>query len=110
MLHRKLAGAGAFAVWHEGELVPVAKAYSGLNNDEIKKVDQFIRANTLERFGPVRVVKPELVFELAFEGIQASPRHKSGVAVRFPRMARWRTDKKPDQADTLEALKALAVK
>lgn len=98
-----------FAVWHEGELVPVAKAYSGLNNEEIKQVDQFIRSNTLERFGPVRVVKPELVFELAFEGIQASTRHKSGVAVRFPRMARWRTDKKPEQADTLEALKALAV-
>lgn len=98
-----------FAVWHEGELVPVAKAYSGLTNVEIKLVDQFIRANTLERFGPVRIVKPELVFELAFEGIQSSTRHKSGVAVRFPRMARWRTDKKPDQADTLDALKALAV-
>ncbi|HQR42264.1 MAG TPA: ATP-dependent DNA ligase [Gemmatales bacterium] len=98
-----------FALWNEGELVPVAKAYSGLTNEEIKQVDQFIRTNTLERFGPVRVVKPELVFELAFEGIQASPRHKSGVAVRFPRMARWRTDKKPEQADTLEVLKELAV-
>jgi DNA ligase-1 len=99
-----------FAVWHEGELVPVAKAYSGLTNEEIKKVDAFIRSNTLERFGPVRVVKPELVFELAFEGIQSSPRHKSGVAVRFPRMARWRTDKKPEQADTLAALQQLAGK
>lgn len=97
-----------FAVWHQGELVPVAKAYSGLSNEEIKQVDHFIRENTLERFGPVRVVKPELVFELAFEGVQASTRHKSGVAVRFPRMARWRVDKKPDQADTLEALKQLA--
>lgn len=97
-----------FAVWQNGELLPVAKAYSGLTNEEIKKVDQFIRSNTLERFGPVRVVKPELVFELAFEGIQASSRHKSGVAVRFPRMARWRTDKKAEEADTLEALKALA--
>lgn len=97
-----------FAVWHQGELVPVAKAYSGLSNEEIKQVDHFIRENTLERFGPVRVVKPELVFELAFEGVQASTRHKSGVAVRFPRMARWRQDKKPDQADTLEALKQLA--
>lgn len=96
-----------FAVWHEGELVPVAKAYSGLTNDEIKKVDQFIRANTTERFGPVRVVKPELVFELAFEGIQASPRHKSGVAVRFPRMSRWRTDKPASEADTLEGLKRI---
>jgi len=97
-----------FAVWHEGELVPVAKAYSGLTNEEIKRVDQFIRGNTLERFGPVRIVKPELVFELAFEGIQSSTRHKSGVAVRFPRMAHWRTDKQADQADTLDSLKALA--
>lgn len=97
-----------FAVWHEGELVPVAKAYSGLTNDEIKEVDQFIRSNTLERFGPVRVVKPELVFELAFEGIQESTRHKSGVAVRFPRMSRRRADKKPEEADTLAALRSLA--
>lgn len=97
-----------FAVWHEGELVPVAKAYSGLTNEEIKKVDEFIRSNTLERFGPVRVVKPELVFELAFEGIQESTRHKSGVAVRFPRMSRWRTDKKPEAADTLQALRKLS--
>ena len=86
----------------------MAKAYSGLTDEEIQAVDAFVRKNTLERFGPVRIVKPELVFELAFEGIQTSPRHKSGVAVRFPRMSRWRTDKKPEAADTLEALKALA--
>ena len=70
--------------------MPFAKAYSGLTDEEIRKVDAFVRRNTLEKFGPVRTVKPELVFELAFEGIQRSSRHKSGVAVRFPRMARWR--------------------
>ena len=70
-------------------------------------MDAFVRRNTVERFGPVRVVKPELVFELAFEGIQRSNRHKSGIAVRFPRMARWRTDKKPEDADTIETVKAL---
>jgi len=96
-----------FAAWHNGELVPFAKAYSGLSDQEINQVDRFIRQNTLEKFGPVRSVKPELVFELAFEGIQRSSRHKSGLAVRFPRMARWRHDKTPDQADTLEAIKAL---
>src|SRR5205814_4581384 len=95
-------------VWHEGALVPVAKAYSGLTDAEIREVDSFIRRNTTERFGPVRVVRPQLVFELAFEGIQKSTRHKSGVAVRFPRMARWRQDKKPVEADTLEALQKLA--
>ncbi|VTS00701.1 atp-dependent dna ligase : ATP dependent DNA ligase OS=Roseiflexus sp. (strain RS-1) GN=RoseRS_1583 PE=4 SV=1: DNA_ligase_A_N: DNA_ligase_A_M: DNA_ligase_A_C [Gemmata massiliana] len=96
-----------FAVWDGGALVPIAKAYSGLTDAEIKKVDAFVRANTLEKFGPVRAVKPELVFELGFEGIQASSRHKSGVAVRFPRMLRWRTDKKPEEADTLDRVKAL---
>ena len=73
------------------QLVPFAKAYSGLTDAEIRKVDAFIRRNTREKFGPVRTVKPELVFELAFEGIQASTRHKSGVAVRFPRILRWRS-------------------
>ncbi|HVK10044.1 MAG TPA: ATP-dependent DNA ligase [Gemmataceae bacterium] len=96
-----------FGVWEGGKLVPFAKAYSGLTDAEIRKVDAFIRANTLEKFGPVRTVKPELVFELGFEGIQASTRHKSGVAVRFPRMLRWRTDKKPEDADTLDRVKAL---
>jgi DNA ligase-1 len=93
-----------FALWKEGELVPFAKAYSGLTDEEIRKVDSFVRRNTLEKFGPVRRVEPRLVFELAFEGIQASTRHKSGVAVRFPRIHRWREDKTPQDADTLEAV------
>ena len=96
-----------FGVWDGFALVPFAKAYTGLSDEEIRKVDAFVRRNTLEKFGPVRTVRPELVFELAFEGIQRSTRHKSGIAVRFPRMARWRTDKRPDQADTLETVRAL---
>ena len=73
-----------FGVWDGDQLVPFAKAYSGLTDEEIRRVDAFVRRNTLEKFGPVRTVKPELVFELAFEGIQRSTRHKSGIAVRFP--------------------------
>jgi DNA ligase-1 len=96
-----------FGVWDQGELVPVAKAYSGLSDEEIREVDAFVRANTIERHGPVRIVRPELVFELAFEAIQASTRHRSGLAVRFPRMARWRRDKRPADADSLETLRAL---
>jgi len=96
-----------FGLWDNGELVPFAKAYSGLTNEEIDKVDAWIRRNTIERFGPVRKVKQELVFELAFEGIQESPRHRSGIAVRFPRMARWRLDKKAEEADTIETIRAL---
>jgi DNA ligase-1 len=96
-----------FGIWDGDKLVPFAKAYSGLTDEEIRQVDAFVRHNTVERFGPVRVVKPELVFELAFEGIQRSTRHKSGIAVRFPRMARWRTDKKPEDADTLETIRSL---
>ncbi len=96
-----------FGVWDGDKLVPFATAYSGLTDAEIRKVDAFVRANTLERFGPVRTVKPELVFELGFEGIQASTRHKSGIAVRFPRMLRWRTDKAPADADTLDRVKEL---
>jgi DNA ligase-1 len=96
-----------FGVWNGDELVAFAKAYSGLTDDEIRQADAFVRANTIEKFGPVRAVKPELVFELAFEGIQRSPRHRSGIAVRFPRMARWRTDKKAAEADTLETIRAL---
>jgi DNA ligase-1 len=99
-----------FGVWDGGRLVPFAKAYSGLTDAEIRRVDAFVRGHTLEKFGPVRTVQPELVFELAFEGIQRSPRHKSGVAVRFPRMLRWRTDKRPEDADTLETVKALLPK
>jgi len=93
-----------FALWKDGELVPVAKAYSGLSNEEIEQVDRWVRSNTLEKFGPVRRVTPALVFELAFENVQRSSRHKSGVAVRFPRIARWRHDKRPDDADSIEAL------
>jgi DNA ligase-1 len=96
-----------FAIWDGDALVPFAKAYSGLTDAEIRQVDTFVRNNTLEKFGPVRTVKPELVFELAFEGIQRSPRHKSGIAVRFPRIARWRRDKPAGEADTLDTVKAL---
>lgn len=96
-----------FALWHAGELVPVAKAYSGLTDEEIHQVDAYVRANTTGRFGPVRSVKPQLVFELAFEGVQASTRHRSGIALRFPRIARWRHDKKPADADHAESLRAM---
>ncbi len=96
-----------FGLWRGGDLVPVAKAYSGLTDAEIKEVDSFIRKNTVEKFGPVRTVKPQLVFEIGFEGIQRSTRHKSGVAVRFPRILRWRLDKKIDEADSLDRLLAL---
>lgn len=96
-----------FALWQGEELVTFAKAYSGLTDAEIKQVDQFVKKNTTDRFGPVRQVKPELVFEIAFEGIAASPRHKSGVAVRFPRILRWRHDKKITDANSLDDLKQL---
>ena len=96
-----------FAVWQAGELVPFAKAYSGLDDKEINRLDKWIRRHTLERFGPVRSVEPVHVFELAFEGIQLSTRHKSGVAVRFPRIARWRHDLAPKDADTLDDVKRL---
>ncbi len=96
-----------FGVWEGDRLVAFAKAYSGLTDAEIKQVDVFVRRNTLEKHGPVRVVKPELVFEIAFEGIQLSTRHKSGIAVRFPRILRWRTDKKPQDADHLDTVKSL---
>ncbi len=96
-----------FAVWDGDKLVPFAKAYSGLTDTEINKVDNFVKRNTLEKFGPVRTVKPELVFEIGFEGINKSNRHKSGVALRFPRILRWRHDKPKEEADTLETLKAL---
>ncbi len=96
-----------FAVWDAGRLVPFAKAYSGLTDAEIRQVDKFVKAHTTDTFGPVRAVTPELVFEIGFEGIQLSTRHKSGVAVRFPRMLRWRTDKPAAEADTLDAVRAL---
>ena len=97
-----------FAVWDEGELVPFAKAYSGLTDEEIAEVDKYVRGNTVERFGPVRSVTPKLVFEIAFENIQSSKRHKSGVAVRFPRIARWRRDLDIRDADTLESIRNMA--
>ena len=102
-----------FAVWAsesgtpERALVPFTKAYSGLTDEEIRKVDAAIRRTTIEKFGPVRSVTPTMVFEIGFEGIQRSPRHKSGIAVRFPRMLRWRQDKPVDEADTLSALQSL---
>jgi DNA ligase-1 len=97
-----------FGVWDRGRLVPVAKAYSGLDDAEIARLDAWIRAHTLERFGPVRSVEPEHVFELAYEAIQRSSRHKSGVAVRFPRILRWRTDLSIRDADRLEDLERMA--
>ena len=97
-----------FGVWDGDNLVPVAKAYSGLDDKEILTLDSWIRANTLERFGPVRSVKAHHVFELAFEGVNRSSRHKSGIAVRFPRILRWRHDKPMAEADRLETLQALA--
>ena len=97
-----------FALWHEGALVPFAKAYSGLTDAEIAKVDAYIRQHTVEKFGPVRSVTPKLVCEIGFEGIAASPRHKSGIAVRFPRILRLRDDKRIEDADTLDQLRALA--
>ena len=87
--------------------MPFAKAYSGLTDEEFRRIDRVIRATTLEKFGPVRTVKPTLVFELGFEGIQLSKRHKSGIAVRFPRMLRIRDDKPLHEADTLDTLQAL---
>jgi DNA ligase-1 len=93
-----------FALWQGETLVPFAKAYSGLDDAEIKAIDRFIRQNTREAFGPVRSVAPALVMEIAFEGLQRSPRHKSGIATRFPRIVRWRHDKKPEDANTLAQL------
>ncbi|MGQ9725486.1 MAG: cisplatin damage response ATP-dependent DNA ligase, partial [Tepidimonas sp.] len=102
-----------FAVWSHAsghpqrQLVPFAKAYSGLSDAEMARVDAIIRRTTRESFGPVRAVEPTMVFELGFEGIARSPRHKSGLAVRFPRILRWRTDKPVEEADCLPALLAL---
>lgn len=103
-----------FALWQDGEngekeLVTFAKAYSGLTDAEFREVDAWIKKNTLERFGPVRSVTPHHVFEIAFEGIALSKRHKSGVATRFPRILRWRKDKKIEEANSLEDLKSMIV-
>lgn len=96
-----------FAVKKDEQLVTIAKAYSGLTDKEIMEVSRFVTKNSLEKFGPVRTVKPELVFEIAFEGIGFSNRHKSGVALRFPRIVRWRRDKKADEIDDIEEVKKL---
>ncbi|MBE0452562.1 MAG: ATP-dependent DNA ligase [Roseovarius sp.] len=96
-----------FAVRDGAAFVPFTRAYSGLTDAEFRQITAWVRRNTVERFGPVRQVRPEQVFEIAFEGIQASPRHKSGVALRFPRMARWRQDKPATEIDTLDTLRAL---
>ena len=96
-----------FAVKDGDKLVSFTKAYSGLTDKEFAQVDNFVKRNSLEKFGPVRTVKPELVFEIAFEGIAASNRHKSGVALRFPRMSRWRKDKNVNEINTIEDLKAM---
>jgi DNA ligase 1 len=103
-----------FALWQnnekgERELVTFAKAYSGLTDAEFRQVDDFIKKNTLDKFGPVRSVTPELVFEIGFEGIALSKRHKSGVATRFPRILRWRTDKKIDDANSIDDLKSMII-
>ncbi|HTQ66378.1 MAG TPA: ATP-dependent DNA ligase [Puia sp.] len=96
-----------FAVKDGEKLVSFTKAYSGLTDKEFSEVDQFVKRNSLEKFGPVRTVKPALVFEIAFEGIAASNRHKSGVALRFPRINRWRKDKKPDEINTIDDLRKM---
>ncbi len=90
-----------FAVKDGDKLVAFTKAYSGLTDKEFAQIDNFVKRNSIEKFGPVRTVKPEFVFEIAFEGIAASNRHKSGVALRFPRMSRWRKDKTVDEINTL---------
>lgn len=96
-----------FAVRDGDKLITIAKAYSGLTDKEIKEVNSFVNKNAIEKFGPVRTVKPELVFEIAFEGIAESKRHKAGLALRFPRISRWRKDKKADEINTLDDLRTL---
>ena len=101
-----------FGIWQdkengERELVTFAKAYSGLTDAEFRQVDDFIKKNTLDKFGPVRSVTPKLVFEIGFEGIAESTRHKSGFATRFPRILRWRHDKPMEEANSVEDLKSL---
>ncbi|WP_436427035.1 hypothetical protein, partial [Enterococcus faecium] len=91
----------------EGELLPVGKAYSGITDEELRMLDAFVRRHTVQRFGPVREVEKTLVLEIAFDSVHASTRHKSGVAMRFPRIARIRTDKPAAEADRLETLRRL---
>jgi DNA ligase-1 len=96
-----------FSVWEGDALLPVARAYSGLSDEEIRELDRWIRAHTTERHGPTRSVEPTQVFELGFEAIARSTRHRSGVALRFPRILRWRKDKPAREADTLDSLRRL---
>ncbi|HRX74953.1 MAG TPA: cisplatin damage response ATP-dependent DNA ligase, partial [Hyphomonas sp.] len=96
-----------FGVWKGDTLTPVGKAYFGFTDDELKELDKFVRENTIERFGPVRSVAPEIVLEVAFEGLQRSPRHKSGIAMRFPRINRIRWDKPASEADRIDTLEAM---
>jgi DNA ligase-1 len=99
-----------FGVWDDGQIVPIAKAYSGLTDAEIADLDRWVRRHTVGRYGPVRAVEPTQVFELGFEAIQRSDRHKSGIAVRFPRILRIRTDKRPMDADSIVTMRALLAK
>ena len=96
-----------FGAWHGGELVPVGKAYSGFTDEELQRLDRWIRNNTVQRYGPVREVAPQIVLEIAFDSVHRSTRHKSGVAMRFPRVHRVRWDKPVGEADTLETLEQL---
>lgn len=96
-----------FGVWANGQLLTVAKAYSGLSNQEINQIDLWIKSHTIRRFGPVHEVPPHHVFEISFEGIRQSARHKSGIALRFPIISRWRTDKRIHEANSLESLRAI---
>ena len=97
-----------FGVWRDDELVPVGKAYFGFTDEELAQLDRWVRQHTVNRFGPVRVVERELVLEVAFEGVQVSKRHKSGLAMRFPRISRIRWDKPAHEADRIETVAALA--
>ncbi|MBL8016883.1 MAG: hypothetical protein JNK43_06410 [Ignavibacteria bacterium] len=96
-----------FAVWQRNELIPIAKTEVSLSDGEMNIIESFVKTNTVERFGPVRVLKPELVFEIHFDGVYASKRRKSGIVLRNPRINRWHKDKKPSEADTLENIKKL---
>lgn len=93
-----------FAVWHDKNLIPIAKAYSGLSDSDVHEIDSFVKHHTFDKSGPVRKVTPMLVFEIAFEGIQYSKRQKSGVSLKFPRILRWRRDKIASEANTLNCL------
>lgn len=96
-----------FGIWRDNEIVPIAKAYSGLTDEQLSDLDDWIKSNTLERYGPVRDVQPEHVFEIAFSGLAPSNRHKSGISLRFPRIKRWRKDKSPEDANTLEDVQSI---